>query len=42
MSRISNIEYCNNEYIKNGYEKSEYSINLKNSRDWNHVKDREM
>lgn len=31
-----------NEYSKNGYEKSEYSKNQKNSRDCNHVKDREM
>ncbi len=31
-----------NENSKNGYEKSEYSKNQKNSRDCNYVKDREM
>ena len=38
----SKNEYSKNEYSKNGYEKSEYSKNQKNSRDCNHVKDREM
>lgn len=31
-----------NEYSKNEYSKNEYSKNQKNSRDCNHVKDREM
>ena len=42
MTRNSKNEYSKNEYSKNGYEKSEYSKNQKNSRDCNHVKDREM
>lgn len=42
MTRNSKNEYSKNEYSKNGYEKSEYSKNQKNSRDCNHMKDREM
>ncbi len=41
-NEYSKNEYSKNEYSKNGYEKSEYSKNQKNSRDCNHVKDREM
>ena len=41
-NEYSKNEYSKNEYSKNGYEKSEYSKNKKNSRDCNHVKDREM
>ena len=39
---IKLVQAVKNEYSKNGYEKSEYSKNQKNSRDCNHVKDREM
>ena len=43
-SEYETVYFCRKDqaYSKNGYEKSEYSKNQKNSRDCNHVKDREM
>ena len=42
MTRNSKTDASKHESRKHGYEKSEYSKHQKNSRDCNHVKDREM